>query len=89
LLQAMLGVYPFAPLRLLLVDPELPEWLPTITLRGLRVGDATVNIRFDREKNGHANFAVTDQRGDLKVMRQSAGKLLSSAWREQLQDLAA
>ncbi|HEY5610541.1 MAG TPA: glycogen debranching N-terminal domain-containing protein, partial [Thermoanaerobaculia bacterium] len=31
LLQAMLGLYPYAPLNLLLVDPHLPEWLPEIT----------------------------------------------------------
>jgi hypothetical protein len=27
-LQAMLGLYPYAPLNLLLLDPYLPEWLP-------------------------------------------------------------
>ena len=30
--QAMLGLYPYAPLNLLLVDPHLPDWLPEITL---------------------------------------------------------
>ena len=28
LLQAMLGLYPYAPLHMLLVDPHLPAWLP-------------------------------------------------------------
>ena len=28
LLQALLGIYPFAPLDLLLLDPALPAWLP-------------------------------------------------------------
>src|SRR6185295_530295 len=38
LLQGMLGLYPYAPLKLLVLDPHLPEWLPEITLRDLRVG---------------------------------------------------
>lgn len=45
LLQAMLGLYPFAPLKLLLVDPHLPEWLPEVTLRNLSVGEARADIR--------------------------------------------
>src|SRR5262249_31783189 len=31
-LQALLGLYPYAPLRMLLIDPKLPSWLPEITL---------------------------------------------------------
>jgi glycogen debranching enzyme len=46
LLQSMLGLYPYAPLNLLIVDPHLPDWLPEITLRGLRVGKAALTIRF-------------------------------------------
>ena len=42
--QILLGLYPFAPLNLLaLVRPRLPAWLPTVTLRNLRVGDARVS----------------------------------------------
>lgn len=29
----MLGLQPFAPLKMLFIDPHLPEWLPQITLR--------------------------------------------------------
>jgi glycogen debranching enzyme len=28
IVQALLGLYPYAPLRTLLLDPHLPEWLP-------------------------------------------------------------
>jgi glycogen debranching enzyme len=35
LLQAMLGMQPFAPLNMLFIDPHLPTWLPEITLSGL------------------------------------------------------
>ena len=32
MLQAMLGLYPYAPLNTLLIDPHLPEWLPEISV---------------------------------------------------------
>jgi len=47
-LQAMLGMYPYAPLHVLLLDPHLPEWLPEITVHKLRIGPAQVSIRFFR-----------------------------------------
>jgi glycogen debranching enzyme len=68
-LQVMLGLYPFAPARLLgLVRPRLPTWLPSVTLRGLRVGDATVTIRFERASNGHAEHSVVERTGTLHVV---------------------
>ena len=70
LLQAMLGIYPYAPLRMLVLDPHLPEWLPEITLRGLRVGQARVTIRFRRNASGRTSYRILDQRGTLHVVRQ-------------------
>ena len=32
-LQVLLGLQPFAPLNMLFIDPQLPEWLPQLTLR--------------------------------------------------------
>jgi glycogen debranching enzyme len=49
LLQAMLGLQADAPKGRLYVDPELPAWLPDITLRQLSIGNATVDLRFWRE----------------------------------------
>ncbi len=49
LVQAMIGFQPDAPNRQLLLDPTLPDWLPDLTLRGLRVGSAVLDIRFRRE----------------------------------------
>lgn len=34
LLQCLLGLQPFAPFKMLFVDPHLPTWLPEITLQG-------------------------------------------------------
>jgi glycogen debranching enzyme len=49
LLQAILGLHADAPRRRLQVDPDLPRWLPDVTLRGLKVGRATLDLRFWRE----------------------------------------
>ncbi|MGH6846985.1 MAG: amylo-alpha-1,6-glucosidase [Methylocella sp.] len=49
LTQAMLGFLPDAPRNKLYVDPLLPEWLPDITIRDLRIGRHKFDIRFWRE----------------------------------------
>lgn len=69
LVQILLGLYPFAPARVLaLVRPRLPEWLPTLTLRGLRVGDATVSIRFERRADGSTDHDVLTKDGALHII---------------------
>lgn len=73
LVQIMLGLYPFAPARVLgLVRPRLPEWLPEITLHGLRVGEATVSIRFERSDDGSAKHEVLDREGTLHLLEVQA-----------------
>jgi len=67
--QAMLGIYPFAPAGVLaLVRPRLPAWLPGLTLRRLRVGTATVSLRFERNDDGSASHQVLEQDGRLIVI---------------------
>ncbi|WEX74017.1 amylo-alpha-1,6-glucosidase [Sinorhizobium numidicum] len=81
LLQAMLGLQPFAPLRILFIDPWLPAWLPEITLSNLHVADATITIRFFRKANGQSGYQVLDKRGSLRVLRQpSPWSLTASYW---------
>jgi hypothetical protein len=78
--QALLGLYPYAPLHILLLDPHLPPWLPEITLRNLQVGDAAVTIRFYRTKEGASTYEILDLRGRLQVIRQpSPWSLTASA----------
>jgi len=67
--QGMLGLYPFAPLGVLaLVRPRLPAWLPAVTVRRLRVGKATVSLRFERNDDGSAGHEVLEQDGPLHVV---------------------
>jgi glycogen debranching enzyme len=48
LLQAMLGFQPDAPNKILYVDPALPDWMPEVTVRDLRLASLTFDIRFAR-----------------------------------------
>jgi glycogen debranching enzyme len=85
-LQALLGLYPYAPLNFLLVDPQLPEWLPEITLDGLRVGDAVTTIRFHRKRNGTSDYTILDQRGRLHVLQQPSPWSFTATYAERLID---
>jgi glycogen debranching enzyme len=69
LIQIMLGLYPFAPLRILaVVRPRLPRWAPELTVTGLRVGGAVVDLRFRRRSDGSASWSVIRRRGPLLVV---------------------
>lgn len=69
-LQTLLGLQPVAPLNLLVVDPVLPAWLPELVIRNLRVGGASISMRFWREDNGKCHAEVVHQRGTLHVVKQ-------------------
>jgi hypothetical protein len=69
LVQTLLGIYPFAPAKVLaLVHPRLPTWLPAVTVRRLRVGDATVSIRFECSRDGSTHSDVIEKEGTLFVI---------------------
>jgi glycogen debranching enzyme len=65
LLQAVLGVQPDAPNDRLYVDPELPAWLPDVTLLDLRLGRRHLDIRFRREGDKTVWEVL---RGDAKLV---------------------
>ena len=70
LLHALLGLQPVAPLHTLGVDPILPSWLPEVTLRNLRLGDATATIRFTRSDSGAAHADVVEKQGTFHLVHQ-------------------
>lgn len=49
MLQAMLGLQADAPRGKLYIDPALPRWLPSVTLRNLKVGDSEVDLLVQRD----------------------------------------
>ena len=89
LLQCMLGLYPYAPLHALFVDPYLPEWLPDLTVSNLHVGQAVVAIRFYREHSGKSTYEVLDKRGHLHIVRQPSPWSLTAGPAERVVDVLA
>ncbi len=74
LLQAVLGLYPDAPRRLLRIrHPHLPVGIRELTLRRLRVGRSIVTLHFTR--TGEGTFAsVLEASGDPLAIRIEMGK---------------
>lgn len=87
MVQAMIGVYPYAPMELLLVDPHLPDWLPELTLTNLKVGKATVTIRFHRKPDGQTDYEIMEMSGHLHVLRQPSPWSLTATWGERIKDI--
>ena len=86
MLQAMLGIVAYAPLHALLIDPHLPEWLPSVTLNNLRVGAARVDLRFLRRPNGRTDYEVLSRDGTVHVLRQPSPQSLTAGWAERVRD---
>ncbi|WIG60569.1 MAG: hypothetical protein OJF49_003317 [Ktedonobacterales bacterium] len=67
LLQSALGLEPHALFKTLhITRPHLPEWLTTVTVRGLHVGQARVDLRYLREM-ATTHVAVLRREGDVVV----------------------
>ncbi|MGZ6576302.1 MAG: amylo-alpha-1,6-glucosidase, partial [Solirubrobacteraceae bacterium] len=67
LLRTMLGISADAPARALRIErPKLPDWLGQVRLEGLRIGDASVTLAFERD-GPVTGFALLGQRGRLSV----------------------
>ncbi|MDB5101928.1 MAG: Amylo-alpha,6-glucosidase [Cyanobacteria bacterium RYN_339] len=70
LIQALAGIVPLAKLGTLVIDPELPDWLPELTLENVQVGDARVSLAFKRDAGGHTDYQVLARQGSVRVVRQ-------------------
>ena len=68
LLTAALGLEPSAlEGRLTIQSPRLPEWMTSVAVRGLRVGDTSVDLRYER-KDDTTLVAVERRDGDIEVL---------------------
>ena len=70
-IKSMLGLIPLAPRAMLIIDPDLPEWLPELSLRNIQVGNARIGLHFKRDRSGYTEHEITDQHGELRVYRSS------------------
>jgi glycogen debranching enzyme len=87
ILQSMLGIYPFAPLHTLIVDPHLPDWMPELTITNLHIGEAAADLRFFRKPGGGSDYEVLDKRGHLHVLKQPSPWSQTAGMAERLKDL--
>jgi glycogen debranching enzyme len=69
-LQAILGLQADAPHHCLYLDPDLPSWLPELTLHSLEVGDARIELRF-WHKDERTCWDATVQSGNIEIKQQS------------------
>ena len=86
-IQALLGLYPYAPLNVLFLDPWLPDWLPEITVEDLCVGPARVTLQFKRDNQGNTDYKVIRSEGDLHIVRQPSPWSLTADWGERVKDV--
>ncbi|MEO6796683.1 MAG: glycogen debranching N-terminal domain-containing protein [Candidatus Dormibacter sp.] len=67
LLQSVLGIVPDAlGMQVHIRRPCLPPWLGSVVLRGLKVGDARLDLRFQRDGDDTL-VALLDRKGDVSV----------------------
>ncbi|HLK71761.1 MAG TPA: glycogen debranching N-terminal domain-containing protein [Steroidobacteraceae bacterium] len=71
-LTSLLGLTPDACANTLrVIDPILPEWLSRLQLTGLRVGDAQVDLTFERDAHGTLQLDSKLRCGTLHIERAS------------------
>ena len=70
MIQSLLGMRPLTPLGVVPVDPHLPDWLPELTLRNVRLGHHTGDLHFWRDRHGKTRFRA-DARG-IRLVRVKA-----------------
>jgi glycogen debranching enzyme len=78
--QTLMGILPIAAANTLVVDPLLPDWLPEIVVRDVRVGGAKVSLRAWRNEDGATSWDVLHRQGSVHVLRQPLPESLSATW---------
>lgn len=87
LVHTMLGLQPVAPLHLLVVSPDLPEWMPEAVVHDLRLGESTATIRFWRGEHGHSHAEVVKSTGTFRLIVQPPPESLTAGVRDRLRGL--
>ena len=77
LIETGLGLAPDAfARRLRIVRPLLPEFVDRLQVNQLRVGDAQVDLSFERTRNGKIACAVLTVDRSLEVLVEPSGKIV-------------
>jgi hypothetical protein len=85
--HTMLGLQPVAPLHLLVVSPDLPEWMPEAVLHDLRLGESTGTIRFWRGEHGHSHAEIVKSTGTFRLIVQPPPESLTAGVRDRVRGL--
>jgi glycogen debranching enzyme len=68
MLAGMMNIVPDAPAkRVDIIHPDLPEWLGTVRVTGLRIADAELDLEFAPREGGKSTCRVTRLVGELEV----------------------
>jgi glycogen debranching enzyme len=86
MVRAMLGLFPYAPANALILDPHLPDWVPELTIENLRIGDALVTMKFQRDSGGTTDYRLINLQGKLHILRQPSPWSLTAGWAERVKD---
>ena len=70
----MTGVMTLAPLKTLVIDPALPDWLPEVVLRNLWIGDERASIRLRRTANGDTDYEIAEGAEGWRIVRLEPGR---------------
>jgi hypothetical protein len=87
LVHTMLGLQPVAPFHVLVVSPDLPEWMPEAVIHDLRLGDATATIRFWRGDRGHSHAEIVKRTGTFRLIVQPPPESVTAGVRDRLRAL--
>ncbi len=69
-LTSLLGLAADAPEGVLrILEPCLPDWISRLQLSGLRVGQALIDLVFERDARGNVQFESSHCTGELRVER--------------------
>ena len=70
----MTGVMTLAPLKTLVIDPALPDWLPQVVLRNLWIGDERASIILRRTANGDTDYEIAEGAEGWRIVRLEPGR---------------
>ena len=86
-LHSLLGLQPVAPLKLLVVDPALPAWMPEVIVHGLRLGKARLTLRCWRDAKGRSHAEILKKKGTVRLLRQPPPESLAAGVTDRIKAL--
>jgi hypothetical protein len=65
--------------RLRVIRPVLPDFVNELDFRRIKIGDSTVDLHFERSKDGDVQVRVVNHSGSIKVEVEQKRKQLEAA----------